>query len=273
MAPPVVLHWVVQVLDSSFRQVVKLLSWHFSWQLAFAVAVQDPSHDPLHLAVQSALVETEVHVVVQWSLQHALQEAVQSAEADAVDPSGPDDAEADAEHDSLQPDSHVLVQSVVQLNVLLLAQLVEQPVWQLVSQVASAEAVHWELHCSSSLLAQACSQLSGAHSVEQLFCTTRTQLALASMSMSPQAEMLAALAARGVAQSAPTARTVDVYWSQRREVVFIPADSATSEPVRMARPRSWRCPGFRHFRESPDAMGELCRAGCAAALATRDRCV
>jgi hypothetical protein len=186
------------------------------------VAVHDPSQDPAHPAVQSAVVETDVHVVVQWSLQQALQDELQSAEADAVEPSGPSEADADAEHDEVQSESHRSVQSVVQLHCLLPAHDDAQVVWQEDSHVVSAEALHCVSHCSSSLLAQAFSQLSGAHCVEQLFWTTRTQFALASMSISPQAEMLAALAVRGSAQRAPRAMTMDADWSQRCVDVFIP---------------------------------------------------
>jgi len=197
------------------------------------VAVHDPSQDPVHPTVQSAVVETEVHVVVQWSLQHALQDELQSAEADAVEPSGPSEADAEAEHDVLQSDSHRSVQSVVQLHCLLPAHEDAQVVWQEDSQEVSAEALHCESHCCSSLLAQDFSQLSGAHCVEQLFCTTRTQFAFASMSMSPQAEMLAALAVRGSAQRTPRAMTMDADWSQRCVDVFIPETTATSAPARV----------------------------------------
>jgi hypothetical protein len=184
--------------------------------------MQDPSQDPLHPAVQSASVETVVHVVVQWSLQHALQDASQSAEVEAVEPSGPEDAEAVAEQEEPQSASHLQEQSVVQLHCLLPAHVEEQAVWQVDSHVASAEALHRELHGSSSLLAQAFSQLSGAHCVEQLSCTTRTQCAFASTSMSPQAGMLAALAVRGSAARAARAMTMDTDWSQRCVEVLIP---------------------------------------------------
>jgi hypothetical protein len=82
-----------------------------------------------------------------------------------------------------------LSQSVVQSNVGgLVEQLVMQSDPQLVTQVASADVVHWELHCCSSLTAHASSQLSGAHSVVQSFSVTREHCALALISMSPHAE-------------------------------------------------------------------------------------
>jgi hypothetical protein len=58
-------------------------------------------------------------------------------------------------------------------------------------QVASAEALHWALHCCSSFAAHAVSQLAGAHSVVQSFWKTSEQCASALMSIFPQAEMAA----------------------------------------------------------------------------------
>jgi hypothetical protein len=146
----------------------------------------------LHLVVQVAVVGTSVHCVVQWSLQHALHEAWQSVEDVAVEPSGPDDDEPEEVQDALQPDSQRELQSVVQSNCGgLWEHIDEQLDWQLDVHVASAEALHWLLHCCSSFAAHACSQVSGAHCVEQLLCETRLQCAPASTSMSPQAKMFA----------------------------------------------------------------------------------
>ncbi len=106
-----------------------------------------------------------------------------------VEPSGPDEELDDEEHDELHCESQRDWQSVVQLNC---GGLVEHDVShiepQLVVQSLAADAVHCESHCCSSFAAQACSQLSGAHCVAQLDCVTSVQLALASMSMFPQAD-------------------------------------------------------------------------------------
>jgi hypothetical protein len=236
------------------------------------VPVHDPSQDPLHPAVQSAVVETAVHVAVQWSLQHALHEDSQSVEAEAVDPSGPEEAKADAEQEELHPGSHREVQSVVQLHCLLPAHVEAQARRQVDSQVASAEALHCELHCCSSLLAQTFSQLSGAHCVEQLFCATRTQFAFASMSTAPQAEMLAALAVRGSAERAARAMTMDADWSQRCVDVFIPDTNCNSRTTddewsrhrnRETRAR-WHIAasgGRQHVRARPKARRRLPPSG------------
>jgi hypothetical protein len=75
IAPPVVWHWVVQLLASCALHVSKLLSWHCSWQFVFAVAVHDPVQSALHLVSQVAVVGTDTQVVVQWSSQQAPQDA------------------------------------------------------------------------------------------------------------------------------------------------------------------------------------------------------
>lgn len=156
------------------------------------MAVQEPSQSALHFVVQSAVVETETHWVEQWSPQHAVHEDSQSVDDVAVEPSGPDDELEEDVHDALHPDSHRELQSVVQSNFGgLVAHEVPHDVVQLEVQSVLAVASHCALHCCSSFAAQACSQLAGVHCVVQLLCVTSVQLALASTSMSPQAETLA----------------------------------------------------------------------------------
>ena len=200
---PVLWHCVVHWLDRLVRHWAKLLSWHFSWQLAFAVPVHEPVQSALHFVMQSALVATLVHCVSQWSSQQALHEAEQSVvDVVVVDPSGESLAVLAVVHEPLQPDSQRDEQSVVQSKLELDAHIVEQLDWQLDWQLASADAVHWESHCSSSCAAQACSHCGGAHCVAQSFCRTREQLALEATSMLPQAA-IPALATDGQATIAP----------------------------------------------------------------------
>jgi hypothetical protein len=149
---------------------------------------------------------------------------------DAVDPSGPEDEEDVDVHDALHPDSQRELQSVVQSNV---GGLVEQEVAQLELQLdvqsVLAEALHCESHCCSSFAAHACSQLGGAHCVEQLCCVTSVQLAFASMSMFPQAEMFAE-AVRGQATRAAKAMAVDAPMAQGRRWVFMSYAAAIVGP-------------------------------------------
>jgi hypothetical protein len=177
--------------------------------VTFALAVQEPLQSALHFVSQSAVVETAVHCVVHWSLQQALHEASQSVDDVAVEPSGPDVDEDVVVQDELHPASQRELQSVVQSNLGgLVEQVVEQLDWQLEVQLESADALHCPLHCCSSFAAHASSQLGGAHWVVQSFCDTTLQCALASILMSPQAEM-SALAVRGIAMSAEKATAVD----------------------------------------------------------------
>jgi hypothetical protein len=161
---PVSWHWVVQSLESSVLQVWMLLSWHVAWQFKFAVAVHEPVQSAVHLVAQAAVVGTATHCVVQWSSQHAPQDAWQSADADAEAPPSATEDDALAVHDALQLPSQRVWQSVEQSNVGgLVAQLVAQSAEQVATQVASADVVHCPLQLCSSLAAQACSQLAGAH--------------------------------------------------------------------------------------------------------------
>ena len=126
--------------------------------------MHDPVQSAVHLVAQVAVVETATHCVVQWSSQHAPQDAWQSVDDDAdTAPSSVADDEVDV-HDALQPASQRVLQSVVQSNAGgLVAQVVAQSVWQVETQVASADVVHCELQVCSSFAAHACSQLAGAH--------------------------------------------------------------------------------------------------------------
>jgi hypothetical protein len=183
--------------------------------------VHEPSQSALHFVVQLAVVETGVHWVVHVSLQQDWQEAWQSVEEVAVDPSGPDDEEDDEVQDALHPDSQRDEQSVEQSNAGgLFAQVVEQLDWQLDVQSTEAEALHCELHCCSSLAAQASSQLGGAQTVEQLLCDTMLQFALASMSMSPQAEMPARATVGTPSRPAATTAVI-VQWARERRWIFM----------------------------------------------------
>jgi hypothetical protein len=100
------------------------------------------------------------------------------------------------EQEPLHPAWQRDLQSVEQSKVGgLLAHEDEHSDRQLEVQLASADAVHWLLHCCSSLVAHACTQRSGAHCVVQLFWTTSEHCALASMSTFPHAATAAACAA------------------------------------------------------------------------------
>jgi hypothetical protein len=200
----------MQVLAAWLRHVAKLLSWHCSWQVVFAVAVHEPPQAAVHFVLQSAVVETATHCVLQWSLQQALHEAWQSVDdSDEDDPPSVDDEDID-EHEAVQLDEQVDSQLVVQSNVGgLEAQLVAQLLWQLDVQLLSAIALHWLSHVCSSWAAHAVSQLAGAHCVVQSFWTAIVHIALASMSMFPQAERTSARATLGSASSAANAAATD----------------------------------------------------------------
>jgi hypothetical protein len=208
MAPVDAWHCVVQVLDCWFLHSVKLLSWHCSWQVASAVAVHAPLQSALHLVVQSAVVDTGTHWVLHLSSQQAPHEAWQSVDdSDETEPSGEVEDEDDDVQEALHPAEQRWTQSVVQSKVGgLLAHDVEQSDWQLEVQLVSADAIHCPSHCCSSCAAHACSQLAGAHWVEQLFWTTREHCAFASTSMLPHALITtSARAIRGSAKSAAQA--------------------------------------------------------------------
>jgi len=127
-----------------------------------------------------------------------------------VEPSSSDEEDEEVDvHDALQPDSQRELQSVVQSSAGgLVEHCVEQSDWQVDVQFASADAVHFELHCCSNWAAQAFSQLAGAHCVEQLVCVTMVHCAFASISISPHAETVDARATSGIAVSAAKASAV-----------------------------------------------------------------
>jgi CheY-like chemotaxis protein len=107
---------------------------------------------------------------------------------------------------------------------------VEQADWQVVVQLASADALHCASHDCSSCAAQASSQLAGAHCVAQLFWMTTVHCALASISMFPHSAM-AACAVPGSAASAVKATAADAPRTHDlRNNVFMASPSAIDEP-------------------------------------------
>ncbi len=148
----------------------------------------------LHVVVQSSVAGMVTHCVSQWSLQHAPHDAWQSVMS------------ADDEQLALHPAEQRPLQSV--LHVVepgLAVHVVVQSLRQLDVHVASALRLHWLSHCCSSFAAQHASKLVGVHIVVHALVVTSWQLALASMSMSPHAEM-PAWARRGAIVSAATPR-------------------------------------------------------------------
>jgi hypothetical protein len=117
-----------------------------------------------------------VHFVSQWSLQHALHDAWQSVESF-------EDVQLALQLPSHLPEQSVLQSSAPGLGV----HLVVQSLSQLEVQFASADALHCELHCCSSLAAQHASKLFSVHCVVQLLWVTSWQFAVASTSMLPHA--------------------------------------------------------------------------------------
>jgi hypothetical protein len=215
IAPVAAVHWVVQSFAAVISHCGKLISWHDAWQLVFAVAVQEPLQLSVHLVVQVSVVETGVHVVLQWSSQHAPQDAEQSAEAEAdtppSSPASPVVVVVMVVQEVLHPASQRVVQSVVQSKVGgLVAHWVVQSVLQPAVQVASAITLQLLLHCCSSLAAHAVSQTAGWHMVVQsLGVVVTVHIALAVISIFPQADTRSAWAVREDATSAAKATAVD----------------------------------------------------------------
>jgi hypothetical protein len=173
----------------------KLVSWHCTWQDVFASAVQVAVQLELHFVAQSSVAGMVVHVVSQWSSQQAPHDAWQSVMF-------PDVAQFVVQFaPQREPQSlaHVVVAGVA-------VHVVVQSFTQLVVHESAAVSLHWALHDCSSLAAQQVSKLVGSHCVSQtLGVVTSLQLALAVMSMLPQAEM-PAWATRGATVKAARPR-------------------------------------------------------------------
>jgi hypothetical protein len=163
-------------------------------------------------------------------------QSVDDDEVVVVPPSSVDElVEDDDVQLALHPDSQRESQSVVQSSAGGFdEQLVEHEDWQLETQLVSADAVHCELHCCSSLAAHASSQLDGAHCVVQFSCVTSVHCAPASMAMSPHADDVetAARAVLGANAASATARTERR--AQRVDEVFM--------VFRKCKPRATRGP-------------------------------